>query len=186
MTTTINTPNLDLNRLIEGLRREDDRNMHLTNRFKWLMWIFAPLYFCFFLFLLYEGESVLKEIGFFFFSASFLFFAMVFRNLNNEYKSVDYGIPTTEMLRKAAQRYEIWQTKTAKAMFPAFLAAIGVSLTSEEMIPNIDDTKIRIALAFGAYLLLLGVGFGIGYLIWRKRQKPLRDHALLLLAELEK
>lgn len=186
MTTTINTPNLDLNRLIEGLRREDDRNMHLTNRFKWLMWIFAPLYFCFFLFLLYEGESVLKEIGFFFFSASFLFFAMVFRNLNNEYKSVDYGIPTTEMLRKAAQRYEIWQTKTAKAMFPAFLAAIGVSLTSEEMIPNIDDTKIRIALAFGAYLLLLGVGFGIGYLIWRKRQKPLRDHALLLLTELEK
>lgn len=186
MTTTINTPNLDLNRLIEGLRREDDRNMHLTNRFKWLMWIFAPLYFCFFLFLLYEGESVLKEIGFFFFSASFLFFAMVFRNLNNEYKSVDYGIPTTEMLRKAAQRYEIWQTKTAKAMLPAFLAAIGVSLTSEEMIPNIDDTKIRIALAFGAYLLLLGVGFGIGYLIWRKRQKPLRDHALLLLTELEK
>ena len=51
MTTTINTPNLDLNQLIEGLRREDDRNMHLTNRFKWLMWIFAPLYFCFFLFL---------------------------------------------------------------------------------------------------------------------------------------
>ena len=50
MTTTINTPNLDLNQLIEGLRREDDRNMHLTNRFKWLMWIFAPLYFCFFLF----------------------------------------------------------------------------------------------------------------------------------------
>jgi len=186
MTTTINTPNLDLNRLIEGLRREDDRNMHLTNRFKWLMWIFAPLYFCFFLFLLYEGGSILKEIGFFFFSASFLFFAILFRNLNNEYKSVDYGIPTTEMLRKAAQRYEIWQTKTAKAMFPAFLAAIGVSLTSEEMIPDIDDTKIRIALAFGAYLLLLGVGFGIGYLIWRKRQKPLRDHALLLLTELEK
>ena len=186
MTTTINTPNLDLNQLIEGLRCEDDRNMHLTNRFKWLMWIFAPLYFCFFLFLLYEGESILKEIGFFFFSASFLFFALIFRNLNNEYKMVDYGIPTTEMLRKAAQRYEIWQTKTVKALFPALLAAIGVSLTSEEMIPNIDDTKIRIAVAFGAYLILLCIGFGIGYLIWHKRQKPLRDHALRLLEELEK
>ena len=186
MTTTIDTPNLDLNQLIEGLRREDDRNLHLTNRFKWLMWIFAPLYFCFFLFLLYDGESVLKEIGFFFFSASFLFFALIFRNMNNEYKSVDYGIPTTEMLRKAAQRYEIWQTKTVKALFPALLAAIGVSLTSEEMIPNIDDTKIRIAVAFVAYLLLLGAGFGIGFLIWYKRQKPLRDHALRLLEELEK
>lgn len=186
MTTTINTPNLDLNQLIERLRREDDRNMHLTNRFKWLMWIFAPLYFCFFLFLIYDGESLLKEIGFFFFSASFLFFALIFRNLNNEYKTVDYGIPTTEMLRKAAQRYEIWQTKTAKAMFPAFLAAIGVCLSSEEMIPGIDDTIIRILLAFGAYIVMLGMGFAIGYLIWRKRQKPLRDHALLLLAELEK
>ena len=186
MTTTINTPNLDLNQLIEGLRREDDRNMHLTNRFKWLMWIFAPLYFCFFLLMIHEGESILKEIGFFFFSASFLFFAIVFRNLNNEYKSVDYGLPTTEMLQKAAQRYEIWQTKTAKTMLPAFLAAIGVSLSSEEMIPNIDDTKIRIAVAFGAYLILLGIGFGIGYLIWRKRQKPLRNHALRLLEELEK
>lgn len=186
MTTTIDTPNLDLNKLVEGLRREDDRNMHLTNRFKWLMWIFAPLYFCFFLFMIYEGEPVLKEIGFFFFSVSFLFFAIVFRNLNNEYKSVDYGLPTTEMLRKAVQRYEIWQTKTAKAIAPAFLAAIGVSLSSQEMIPNIDDTKIRIALAFGAYLLLLCVAFGVGYLIWRKRQKPLRDHALLLLEELEK
>jgi len=186
MTTTINTPNLDLNQLIEGLRREDERNLHLTNRFKWLMWIFAPLYFCFFLFLLYEGESILKEIGFFFFSASFLFFALVFRNLNNEYKTVDYGIPTTEMLRKAAQRYEIWQTKTAKAMFPAFLAAIAVALACQDMIPNIDDTTTRIVVAFLVYSLMLGIGFGIGYLIWYKRQKPLRDHALRLLEELEK
>jgi hypothetical protein len=186
MTTTTDTPNLDLNELIEGLRREDDRNLHLTNRFKWLMWIFAPLYFCFFLFMIYEGEPILKEIGFFFFSVSFLFFAIVFRNLNNEYKSVDYGLPTTEMLRKAVQRYEIWQTKTVKAMAPAFLAAIGVSLSSQEMIPNIDDTFIRVVVAFFAYLVILCIGFGVGYLIWRKRQKPLRDHALLLLAELEK
>ena len=34
MTTKLNTPNLDLTQLIEGLRREDDRNMHLTNRFQ--------------------------------------------------------------------------------------------------------------------------------------------------------
>ena len=187
METNINTRiNFDLDQLVDGLRKEDDRNMRLTNRFKWIMWIFAPLYFVFFLFLLYEGESILKETGFFFFSASFLFFALIFRNLNNEYKSVDYGLPTTEMLRKAAQRYEIWQTKTAKAMFPAFLAAIGVSLSSEEMIPNVDDLKIRIALAFGAYLILLAVGFGIGYLVWYKRQKPLRDRSLALLDELEK
>ena len=53
MTTTINTPNLDLNQLIEGLRREDDRNPHLTNRFKWIMWVFAPLYFIFFLIICY-------------------------------------------------------------------------------------------------------------------------------------
>ncbi len=186
MTTTIDTPNLDLNELIEGLRREDDRNLHLTNRFKWIMWIFAPLYFIFFLIMLYEDEPILKELGFFFFSASFLFFAIIFRNLNNEYKSVDYGIPTTEMLRKAAQRYEIWQTKTAKAMFPAFLAAIGVALACEEMIPNIDDTATRIVVAFLVYSLMLGIGFSIGYLIWYKRQKPLRDHALRLLEELEK
>lgn len=186
MNTSINNPNLDLNELIEGLRREDDRNMQLTNRFKWMMWVFAPLYFIFFLMLLCEGESILKELGIFIFSASFLFFALIFRNLNKEYKSVDYGIPTTEMLRKAAQRYEIWQTKTAKALFPAILTAIGASLTSEEMIPNVDDIKLRIALAFGAFLILLSIGFGIGYLIWRKRQKPLRDHALRLLEELEK
>ncbi len=186
MTTTINTPNLDLNQLIEGLRREDDRNQHLTNRFKWIMWVFAPLYFIFFLIMLYEGESILKELGFFFFSVSFLFFALIFRNLNNEYKTVDYGIPVTEMLRKAAQRYEIWQTKTAKAMFPAFFAAIGVALACQDMIPNIDDTTARIIVAFVVYSLMLGIGFGVGYLIWRKRQKPLRDHALRLLEELEK
>jgi len=187
MQTNINTPSsFDLDKLVEGLRKEDNRNMHLTNRFKWLMWIFAPLYFCLFLFMIYEGESILKEIGFFFFSASFLFFAIVFRNLNNEYKSVDYGLPTTEMLRNAAQRYEIWQTKTAKAIFPAFLAAIGVCLTSEEMVPHIDDTVVRIVVAFLAYLLILCIGFGIGYLIWRKRQKPLRDRALRMLEELEK
>lgn len=186
MNTSINNSNFDLNQLTEGLRREDERNLHLTNRFKWIMWIMAPVYFCFFLFMLFTGEPILKEIGFFFFAASFLSFALLFGNLNNEYKSVDYGIPTTEMLRKAAQRYEIWQTKTGKVLFPAFLAAVGVALCSEQMIPNIDDTKIRILVAFGAYLLVLGVGFGIGYLIWRKRQKPLRDQALALLEELEK
>jgi hypothetical protein len=54
------------------------------------------------------------------------------------------------------------------------------------MIPNIDDTFIRVVVAFFAYLVILCIGFGSGYLIWRKRQKPLRDHALLLLEELEK
>jgi hypothetical protein len=185
MKTEPNTQPFDLDNLVEGLQKEDNRNLRLTNRFKWLMWILTPIYFIFFIIMLFSGESILSQLGFLLITVSFLLFAFVFKNLNNEYRSVDYGIPTIEMLQKAIKRYTFWQTKTYKAIFPAIIACLGVSMVEEKIIPY-PDQLIRIIIFFIVYSLTLSIAFFIGYLIWRKRQKPLLDHAQMLLDELEK
>lgn len=175
----------DINQLITGLQKEDSRNLSLTRNFAILMWVLAPLYF----FLAIVGVMIDKpsidQVGFMFFSLGFVAFGFLFRSLHTDYKSVDYGIPTILMLQKAAQRYKLWQTKTYLTIIPVLLISIAASLTIQKGIPHSDIT-MRLLIVFTGYFLVMVVAFFIGYLIWRKRQKPLRDKVLQLLNEFEK
>ena len=175
----------DINQLVTGLQKEDSRNLNLTRNFTILMWVLAPLY----LFLAIVGLIIdnpsLDQLGFLFFSLGFLAFGFLFRSLHADYKSVDYGIPTIIMLQKAAYRYKLWQPKTYLIIIPVLLISIAASLTIQKGIPH-SELNIRLLIVFTGYFLVMAIAFFIGYLIWRKRQKPLRDKALQLLAEIEK
>jgi len=174
----------DLEQLVKGLKKEDTRYLELTNLFKWIMCIFAPFYFLLFLLGLIFDDIEIGKIGFLFFSLGFLSFALLFRGLHHEYKSIDYGVSTLEMLRKAAKRYELWQLKTYLTIIPVLLIAIGFSFSAEKGFP-FPDQNVRILVAFCSILVITCCSFFIGYLIWRIRQKPLRDKALSLLREIQ-
>jgi hypothetical protein len=180
-----NKTNLDLDQLVNGLQKEDTRNLKMTSSFIILMWVLAPLY----LFLAVVGMILnnppIDQLGFMFFSLGFLAFGFLFRSLKHDYKSVDYGIPTLEMLQNAAKRYKLWQLKTYLLIIPVALISVAASLTIQKVIPN-PNLTMRLLIVFSGYILLNIVGLSIGYLIWRKRQKPLRDKALQLLSEIEK
>ena len=179
-----NNQELDIEQLVRSLEHEDTRNLGMTYRFKWIMFIMAPFYF-----LIFTGRIILEpykldQLGFLFFSLGFVGFALLFRSLHQEYKSVDYGTSTVEMLTKAVARYCFWQSKIYKSIFPAIIACLAISLSCEHLIPHPDQTT-RLLIVFFGYLAILCCSFFVGYLIWRKRQKPLRDKALALLAEIE-
>jgi hypothetical protein len=175
-----NHQEVDLNQLLKGLKREDARYLALTNSVKWLMWVLAPLYFLIFLVGMIVDRPEIDKIGFLFFSLGFLSFAFLFKSLHKEYKSVDYGVSTMEMLRKAANRYALWQTKTYLTVIPVILCAIGFSFTAQRGFP-FPGQAMRMLVAFGSILLILSCSAMIGYFVWRKRQKPLRDKALNIL-----
>ncbi len=180
-----NKTNFDLDKLVKGLEKEDSRNLKISSNFTILMWVLSPFYFFLAIVGLIIDNPLIDQLGFFFFSLGFLAFGFLFKSLQKDYKSVDYGIPTIEMLRNAAKRYKLWQLKTYLIIIPVALISVAASLTIQKGIPHTDLT-MRLLIVFSGYILLNILGFFIGYLIWRKRQKPLRDKALQLLAEIEK
>lgn len=174
----------DLTQLVKGLQKEDSHYLALINTLSWFNWILSPLYLLIFLFDTNFGHPEIDEVGNLFISLGFMAFALLFRSLKKEYKSVDYGVSTMEMLRKAANRYSLWQAKTYLAIIPALLISAGLSFI-EEKIFSFDDQAKRILAAFGISLIILIFSSLIGYFIWRKSQKPLRDKALEILKEFE-
>lgn len=180
-----NKKEINLEQLVDGLKRVDGRNLQLTKSFKWIMLIMVPVYFIFFLINLIMEDICMKSFEFLFFSLAFLCFALLFIRLHKDYKSVDYGVSTVEMLTKAADRYKLWQPKTYMTIVPVILMCIGVSIGMNDIVPFPDQT-IRMVIVFAGYFAILCISFFVGYLIWRKQQKPLRDKALALLAEMKK
>lgn len=178
-----NIQELDLDQLVKGLKREDTRYLSLTKSFKWLMWALTPLYFGIFLIGIFLDRPKIDIFGFLFFSLGFLSFALLFKSLHEEYKSVDYGVSTMEMLRKAVSRYALWQPTTYLTIIPMLLCAIGFSFTGQRGFPFASQ-EMRILVAFGSIFLLLCCGALVGFFIWRKRQKPLRDKALAILKDM--
>jgi len=177
--------NFDLDQLVKGLEKEDSKNLKMTSNFTILMWVLAPLYFFLAIVGLIIDLPSIDQIGFLFFSLGFLAFGFLFRSLHRDYESVDYGIPTVEMLRNAATRYKLWQTKTYLIIIPVALISVAASLTIQKAIPH-AELNMRLLIVFVGYIVVMVIASFIGYLIWRYRQKPLRDKALQLLAEFEK
>jgi hypothetical protein len=177
--------NFDLDQLVKGLEKEDSRNLKMTSNFTILMWVLTPFYLVLAIVGLVLGNPSIDIIGFIFFSLGFMAFGFLLRNLQMDYKSVDYGIPTVEMLRNAAKRYKLWQPKTWLTIIPVALIGVGAGLTIQKGIPN-TDLSMRLLIVFIGYILVMIIAFFIGYLIWRKRHKPLRDKALQLLTEIER
>ena len=173
----------DMGQFVKGLKKEDTRYLALTNTFKWIMFVLAPFYFLIFVLSMIIDHPEIDKFGFLFFSLGFLAFALLFKSLYQEYKSVDYGVSTIEMLRNAANRYELWQAKTYLTIIPTLLCAIGFSFSAQKGFP-FDDLTIRILVGFGSILFILCCSGFVGYLIWRRRQKPLRDKALELIKEM--
>jgi hypothetical protein len=182
-TIQYNNQEIDLERLVKDLKSEDTRYLGLTSSFKWIMWVLAPIYFIIFLIGMIDNQPEIVLVGLLFFSLGFISFALLFKSLQHEYKSVDYGVSTMEMLRKAAGRYALWQPKTYLTIIPVLFCALGFSFTEQKEFP-FEDQFMRILVAFGSILLILSCSALVGYFIWRKRQKPLRDKALAILNDM--
>ncbi len=176
--------NIGLDSLISGLRSEDSRNEKMTRRFQWLYWALLPIYVFFLIFNPGGEHSALDRVGFGCYAVAFAAFAIFFRIYSKEYKNVDYSIPTIEMLKKAAYRYKLFHKRLLFILIPVLLVGVGTGITSSNF--NTSENAFNDFLISQAmYLGAISIGFCIGVIIWYNRSKPLRDHALDLIKEIE-
>lgn len=184
MRTNINKPiETDMGTLIQKMRSEDKRNIMISRNFQILMWIMAPLYIILFNFV-FDDINIYSRLAGFSFGLAFFIFALIFRRFHKIYSSVDYGLPTIEMLSKAAKRYKMQLNKIVLSLIPACLVDLGAVFVSmhEEEENFLFDHLITYQII---YFSMLAVAISIGYMIWRHKQKPLRDAALKLLKEFQ-
>lgn len=172
----------DLGTLTSNLQKEDRRNIRMTRNFQILMWIMAPLYLILFNFGMGDEITIYDRIEGACFALAFLSFAMIFRKYYKVYTSVDYGVPTTEMLQKAIERYRFQFKKIPFLLMPIVLIDLAVtirSLTAEEGIFHGQTIKFQFI-----YWGMMSAAVFVGYMIWRRKQKPILDASKELLKEI--
>jgi hypothetical protein len=177
-------PLTDMELFVNKLHKEDIRYYKLTRNFQWIMWILVPLYAAYFLFNPDKEILLTERIGGICYALAFTLFALILRKFNMEYKSVDYGVPVVEMLTLAAKRFNLFQRKLSLIIAPVLMVDAGMVLISINHFGSKNVGEVILWVQFIMIPALL-IGIIIGFIIWRNRQKPLRDAALAMLKEIE-
>lgn len=172
------TENTDFAQLVSKLKTEDTNYAWISRAIQIMYWIFIPV-FAFLTFREYSETGNSNElISGAFFILAFLIFALFFGKYYEEYKYVDYSLPTIQMLKKAAYRYQPFQQRQVWILLALIL--VDLALTFDWM----DSTPlIEIQITFVG---LIAFSLLVGLIIWYFKYKPLRDEALSLINEIEK
>ena len=167
---------METNNLINRIRREDERYARITKTFQIVYWAFVVIYLVLIIMHIATKSPVAEIAGSLCFLLGMIVFAILFRIYYFEYKSVDYGQPTLEMLKKAAHRYKPFQGKLWFAFIAVLLVGTGMSLNG----PFADFVQTQILFWSSMTVALI-----IGLIVWWIRYKPLRDDMLRIIREIE-
>ena len=167
-----------IDQLTGKLKQEDQKYSRLSKGFQIVYWVFAFFYLM--MLILHFTVDVVpfsdKISGGFFFIAMVIF-ALFFRNYYQEYKNVDYSLPTLIMLKKAAYRYQPFQLKTVWIFLAIIFLNAGLSFGT---VNRADLIGVQVV-----FWALMGLAIGIGLVRWYYKYKPLRDAALRMIKEIE-
>jgi hypothetical protein len=171
------TENTDFTQLVSKLKNQDNIYSKISRAIQIMYWIFIPV-FAFITFREYfVTEKISELISGACFILAFLIFALFFGRYHKEYKYVDYSLPTIQMLKNAAFRYQPFQSRQVWILLALILVDLG--LTFDWM--N-GTSVIEIQLTFIGVIIF---SILIGLIIWYYKYKPLRDDALRLISEIE-
>lgn len=175
---------VDVDSLIDRVKTEDEKNLRMTKSFVWIYIVLVIIYAGLIVFNPDPDITIIKRISGLSYIASMLGFAWIFRNGYKEFKSIDYSLPVIEMLRNVAKRYQLKVSKFLILSIPILLMDVGLTLSFyNNLLPMTPINRVLIIQVF--YIPIMTISGYIGILVWRKKQKPLRDNALELLKELE-
>ncbi|WP_319480816.1 hypothetical protein [uncultured Draconibacterium sp.] len=168
----------NLSKLTGKLKKEDRQYATIVKAVQIFYWIFIPVFIVKTGLEYIDSHEISDLISGVALILGFLFIALSFRKLNNEYQNVDYSLPTLEMLKKAACRYQPFQ-KRALGVIPGLLL-IDIGLTFEWIG---EGRSVLDSQVFFLGAILFGVI--IGLVIWYLKYKPLRDKIIDLVREIE-
>lgn len=174
----------NLNSLVIRLRKEDDRLAKMMRNLKWLYIVMI---------IIYSGLMILNpdpdlklhdRISGFCYVSAFIIFAVLFKQKIWDFSRVDYSMSSSEMLTRAAHRYRFSFSQYFFVLPSILLIDAGFSISLFHRLISLSPlNRILILQAFYIPLILIS-GF-IGYLIWRRKHKPLYENAKELLKELK-
>ncbi len=172
---------IDMSTLISKLKAEDSTNLQLSKMFKWV-YIALIVIYAIILLVNYEKDllNLFSDLSFI---ISFILFAIIFVYNEKEYKKIDYSLPLVQMLKKGADRYKLTLPRNLVVFLPVLIMDIGLTLNFYDE-PFGGTSFNRVLIVQAIYLPVMFLSGYIGFKVWKKKQKPLRDEALKMLKEL--
>ncbi|RPH31359.1 MAG: hypothetical protein EHM93_13815 [Bacteroidales bacterium] len=166
------------------LKKEDEYNLNISKSFFWIYIGFIGLYSIMMIVNIIFDRGFIRMFSQIFFILSFVSFILIFRYNLKIYKKIDYTLPLSEMLSAVVKRYQLRLGHFLIILIPIILMDAGLTLTFyEDLSPMNPLYRVLIVQVF--YIPIMVISALIGILIWRKKQKPLKDRAIQLLEELE-
>ena len=170
--------NTNLEQLTRKLKSEDSHYASIIRFVQIMYWIFIPMFTIKTISEYIDSKSIMVIYSGVCLIFSFVFIAILFRSYYKDFKYVDYSLPTLQMLKKAANRYQLFPLRSV--YFLMAFALMDVGLTLDWLDENTTLLHTQIIFVGGIVW-----GFIIGLIIWYIRYKPLRDNALQLIKEIE-
>ena len=174
---------IDMDSLLINLKNEDSRTLRKMKNFKWLFFIMVIIYT---LLMVVNPDPELQlhqRLSGLLYVISFTLFAFIFRKYHKEYSKIDYSLSSSEMFRKAAERHNLTFSRYLVVLPSLLFIDIGLTISEYYRWSSIEPLNRILIVQVTLIPIFILSGF-IGYLIWRKKQKPLRDGALQILKEL--
>ena len=168
---------------IGKLKHEDNRNLQQVKSFKWIYLIFIIVYTLLYVINPDKDVALYSRISGVLFIGAFAVFYLIFRKYSKIFGAIDYSVPLSEMLLKVIDRYQLKFRTYLEATLPLVLIDIALVLNFYHDLTWMSPVN-RI-LVVQAFVIPIFVGAAyVGYLIWRKRQKPLVENAKQMLNDL--
>lgn len=179
------TPHLD--QVIDQLKRLDNKNKRLMYRMFILYMIFAVVYLGLMI-LNPDPELTLdNRIQGVIYVIIFMVAALFFRYHYRKTYHVDYTAPVLKMLEDARERHKL--LRPGKIWFLVFIVLtcdMVVTWALAERTWPVGWSLLTIILVIQAgYYAIMGISYLIGYLVWRKKSRPLVINLTMLIEELK-
>ena len=174
----------DMNALLTSFKKEDTRNARKMKSFKWLFLIMIIFYTALIVVNPDPSLAMSDRISGLCYVSAFVIFALLFKKYHSDFLRIDYSVSSSEMLEQAAKRYDLTFSRYL-FILPSILLIDAGLVISEISRWTAVELLDRILYVQAFYIPLMVISAFTGYLIWRRKQKPLRDAALKLLEELK-
>lgn len=179
-----NADNLD--QLINKMKREDNRNRGMFKRMSILYFIMVFIYSGLLIVNPDKGITTAYRLSGVCYVLSFLIGGYYFWRYHLELGKLNYSESLLTVLKKAVNRYKLFNVRQIPMLFVIILIDIGITISHVANHEYKTLSKLEVILIIqGIYYLAMLISFFIGYFIWRKRSKPIYLESLKLIKELE-
>jgi len=177
----------DTENLIARMRKEDNRNKKIMFGMFILYLVFTIFYAILFIFNPDPELSLTDRMAGNSYVLAFIIGTFYFIWEYLIYKKVDYSTPLLTLLKKTVRRYRFFSIKWIPVIIVVIIIGYGFTISYVERLAAWDTgTCTKVLTIQAVYWGIMVVAGLIGYLIWRKRSRPILRAAKSLLEELKK